>query len=143
MYPYYRFTTGLTSDDIAGIRNLYGAAGATPATPTTPTPGQPANPPAPPSGGSDTTPPSLQITSPTLTIVNTSSASIAFSGTAADNVGVTAVKWSTSTGSSGVAAGTKVWSATVPLLVGNNVVTVRAYDAAGNSGWRSVTVVRR
>jgi hypothetical protein len=31
----------------------------------------------------------------------------------------------------------------VPLLVGSNVVTVRAYDAAGNSGWRAVTVVRQ
>jgi hypothetical protein len=29
----------------------------------------------------------------------------------------------------------------VPLLTGTNVVTVRAYDAAGNSSWRAVTVV--
>jgi hypothetical protein len=28
------------------------------------------------------------------------------------------------------------------LLVGDNVVTVRAYDAAGNSTWRALTVVR-
>jgi hypothetical protein len=28
------------------------------------------------------------------------------------------------------------------LLVGSNVVTMRAYDAAGNSGWRSVIVTR-
>jgi hypothetical protein len=31
----------------------------------------------------------------------------------------------------------------VPLLVGTNVVTIRAYDAAGNSAWRAITVVRR
>jgi hypothetical protein len=31
----------------------------------------------------------------------------------------------------------------VPLLVGSNVITVRAYDAAGNSSWRAITVVRR
>jgi hypothetical protein len=31
----------------------------------------------------------------------------------------------------------------VPLLVGNNVVTIRAYDAVGNSSWRAITVVRR
>jgi hypothetical protein len=29
------------------------------------------------------------------------------------------------------------------LLVGTNVVTIRAYDAAGNSAWRAVAVVRR
>jgi len=28
-------------------------------------------------------------------------------------------------------------------LRGNNSVTVRAYDAAGNSGWRSVVISRR
>lgn len=147
MYPYYRFATGLTSDDIAGIRNLYGAAGAaqppagtpgTPSTPVTPTPGQPAGP----SGGKDVSPPSLQIVSPGSTIVNTSAATITLSGTANDNVGVTAVKWTTSTGSSGTASGTAAWSATVPLLVGNNMVTVRAYDAAGNSRWRALTAVR-
>jgi hypothetical protein len=75
-------------------------------------------------------------------MVATSSASIAVSGTASDNVGVTAVAWSTSTGGSGTATGTTQWSATVPLLVGSNVVTIRAYDAAGNSSWRAITVVR-
>jgi len=29
------------------------------------------------------------------------------------------------------------------LLVGDNVLTVRAYDAAGNSGWRALTIVRQ
>jgi hypothetical protein len=48
-----------------------------------------------------------------------------------------------STGASGTATGTTAWSANVPLLSGTNVVTVRAYDAAANSGWRSLTVVRR
>jgi hypothetical protein len=27
-------------------------------------------------------------------------------------------------------------------LVGTNTVTIRAYDAAGNSSWRAITVVR-
>jgi len=58
-------------------------------------------------------------------------------------VGVTAVKWTNSTGDSGTASGTRTWSAQVPLLVGTTVVIVRAYDAAGNSGWRAITVVRR
>jgi hypothetical protein len=161
MYPYYRFATGLTADDIAGIRSLYGAAAApvtpvtpvgpvtpvTPVTPTpvTPTPVTPVTPvtPAKPTGTPDTTPPSLQILSPGYTILSTSLASIVVSGTASDNVGVASVKWSVSTGDSGVASGTTAWSATAPLLVGTNTITIRAYDAAGNSSWRSITVVRR
>jgi hypothetical protein len=64
------------------------------------------------------------------------------SGTASDNKAVSSVTWSTSTGSSGVAGGTDAWSAVIPLLVGDNVVTIRAYDAAGNSTWRALTAVR-
>jgi hypothetical protein len=160
MYPYYRQQTGLTSDDIAAIQSLYGAASSTPSPPT-PTPTLPVRPtqptqPAQPSqpvqptqptiptqpGTPDTTPPSLTILSPGSSIVSAYSSAISFSGTATDNVGVTAVKWTTSTGGSGTASGTTQWSAAIPLLVGTNVVTVRAYDAAGNSGWRAVTVVR-
>ena len=158
MYPYYRMQTGLTSDDIAGIQALYGALTALPApSPAAPPPTTPALPPAappaatppvqppaatPPTSG-DTTPPSLSIVAPGLTMVSTSSASIAINGTANDNVGVAAVKWTNSTGYSGTASGTTKWSATVPLLVGNNAITIRAYDAAGNSSWRALTVVRR
>jgi hypothetical protein len=93
--------------------------------------------------GSDTVPPSLTIVSPSTTIASSYSATISISGVASDNVGVTSVEWSTSTGSTGNATGTTSWSATIPLLVGNNVVTVRAYDAAGNSSWRALTVVRQ
>ena len=154
MYPYYKLTAALTDDDIAGIQALYGAqAAAPPPAPApvpvpvpTPAPTQPpvtAPPPAPKPVPADTSAPSLQIKTPGSSIASTGAASIAFSGVAGDNVGVTAVKWTTSTGGSGAAAGTASWSATVPLLVGTNVVTVRAYDAAGNSAWRAVTVVRR
>lgn len=158
MYPYYKTSTGLTSDDIAAVQALYGTpssqTAAPPASPPSsppssppaaPPPAPPANPPSGPSnppGGSDTTPPGISISSPGGTIVSTMSATIAISGAASDNVGVTVVTWSTSTGASGTAAGTTAWSASVPLLVGDNVVTVRAYDAAGNSGWRAITVVR-
>jgi hypothetical protein len=90
----------------------------------------------------DTVPPTMTIISPGSSMVSTNSASISISGTAADNVGVASVGWTTSTGGSGAAAGTTSWSALVPLLVGNNTITVRAYDAAGNSSWRAVTVVR-
>jgi hypothetical protein len=154
MYPYYRLATELTDDDIAGIRALYGsnvapAAAPPPPAPTpAPAPGpapqpSPAPTPGPAPPGADTTPPSIQIASPGFTIGTTTAGAIAISGKASDNVGVTAVRWTNSTGSSGVAAGTVAWSANVPLLVGTNAITVRAYDAAGNSAWRAVTVVRR
>ncbi len=161
MYPYYKLSTGLTDDDIAGIRALYGsnvpvtvpaptpAPTPTPAPPTpTPAPPTPTPPPVapptptPPSGSGDTTPPSLQIKSPGVTILSTTAATTAISGVASDNVAVTAVKWSNSTGGSGVASGTASWSANVPLLVGTNLITVRAWDASGNSAWRALTVVR-
>ncbi len=91
----------------------------------------------------DTTPPSLTIVSPSASTISTSAASIAFSGTATDNVGVTGVTWTTNTGGSGTALGSANWSATIPLLTGSNSVTIRASDAAGNVGWRSVVVSRQ
>jgi hypothetical protein len=57
-------------------------------------------------------------------------------------VGVTSVNWANSAGDSGIASGTSAWNATVPLLTGTNVITIRSYDAAGNSSWRAVTVVK-
>jgi hypothetical protein len=87
--------------------------------------------------------PSIKITSPSSTSVLTSSAVVRLTGTATDNVAVTAVTWSTSTGKSGNAAGTTSWTADIPLLVGTNTIIVRAHDAAGNSSWRSLTATRR
>jgi hypothetical protein len=159
MYPYYHLVTGLSPEDIAGVQALYGTkatSGQPPVTPPptpiptpipapVPTPAPdptPAPSPTPTPGAPDTTPPSLDITSPGLSIVSTYSDSITISGTASDNVGVTSVVWTTSNGSSGTASGTTAWSAVVPLLEGTNMVTIRAYDAAGNSGWRALTVVR-
>jgi hypothetical protein len=77
-----------------------------------------------------------------MTIVSTSAAAIAFSGTA--TASVTLVTWSNSTGASGDATGTQQWSVSaIPLLVGINTITVNAYDASGASAWRAVTVVRQ
>jgi len=147
MYPYYKISTGLENDDIAAVQALYGSRGVTAPAPTpTPIPvpaPSPAPTPAPaPTPGSDTTPPSLAIVSPAGTIVSAYTSSIVVSGTAGDNVGVTQVDWNSSNGGSGKASGTTSWTATVPLLVGDNVITVKAYDAAGNSAWRAITVVR-
>ncbi len=97
---------------------------------------------APATGTPDTTPPTLTITSPSSTMISTAAAALVFSGTASDNVGVTAVTWATNTGSSGTASGTTSWSASIPLLVGSNTITIRAQDAAGNISWRTAVAVR-
>ena len=87
-------------------------------------------------------PPSLTIASPAMTIVSTSASTIAFSGTA--TAGVTSLTWSNSTGASGNATGTAQWNVpAIPLLVGTNTITVKAYNASGASAWRAVTVVRQ
>jgi len=90
----------------------------------------------------DTTAPTVTITSPTTaTSYCTSSSPIALGGTSSDNRGVTAVNWSNAaTGASGTVTGTTAWSASVPLVTGGNLVTITAYDAAGNKGTDTITV---
>jgi hypothetical protein len=106
--------------------------------------GEPAPSPTPPASPGDTTPPSLLITYPASTILATGASTISFQGLATDNVGVTAVTWSNSTGTAGYATGLVNWvTPSIPLLEGNNNITIKAFDAAGNSAWRSVTVVRQ
>jgi hypothetical protein len=148
MYPYYHQAYGLTADDMAGLQDLYGVKETTaqppapegpPARPVEP----PVVPPGPPPAAGDKTPPSLRIASPWRTTVTTAAASLTIAGSASDDGRVEAVRWTSSTGGSGVAAGTASGSATVPLYVGTTVITVRAYDATGNSSWRAVTVTRR
>jgi hypothetical protein len=106
-------------------------------TPTggTPTGGTPT------SGTKDTTPPVLTIVSPAASTYSTSNSTIVLKGLASDNTGVGSVTWSTSTGLSGVAAGTAQWqTAPIPLFPGMNVISVAAKDVAGNSAWRTVMV---
>jgi len=85
----------------------------------------------------DTTLPVVSITAPTTS----STSPVSISGTASDNVGVTQVTWGNDRGGSGVASGTTSWSVpSIALLSGANVVTVTAYDAAGNKGIATLTV---
>ncbi len=145
MYPYYTRVTGLTADDIAAILSLYAAQDGNVGTPTggspTPTPPPPPPPNPPPA---DTTPPSLLILSPASSTYSTLASTIVVRGTASDNVGVDHVTWSVSSGWSGRATGTTSWSTpAIPLFVGANTIVIHAYDAAGNSSWRSLVVSRR
>jgi hypothetical protein len=91
----------------------------------------------------DTVPPTLQILSPSAAMISTSASFISLSGTASDNVGVVAVRWTNAFGAGGDAIGTTNWQiANIALLVGTNKITVRAFDAAGNSRWQLISVVR-
>ncbi len=156
MYPYYSRLAALTQEDIEAIRELYAARETAPQPPVQP-PVQPpaappakppAAPPAPPSNPqpprADTTAPALIVTSPAAASSYTFSDSIVLRGMAQDLGGVVEVSWADSIGNTGLAQGTSNWvTAPIPLRVGSNTITVRARDAAGNSGWRTVVVTRR
>ena len=90
----------------------------------------------------DVTSPSISITSPTSSSTYaTGSSSLNISGSASDNVGVTSVSWSNSRGGSGSCSGTTSWSKSgITLSSGQNVITVTARDAAGNTATDTLTV---
>jgi hypothetical protein len=85
----------------------------------------------------DTLAPVISVSPPT----SSATTPIAMTGTASDNVGVVSVGWiNQTTGTSGAAAGSAPWNASVPLTSGNNLVFFQATDAAGNIGVTSVTL---
>ena len=93
------------------------------------------------SAAGDQTPPIVTIVAPTTASEYTSTVSpLIISGTASDNVGVTQVSWANDRGGSGSPDGITSWSASVPLMSGENVVTIRAKDAANNTGERLLRV---
>jgi hypothetical protein len=169
MYPYYRRFEGLQPLDIEAIRKIYAARvevsdGAPPTapvapdpapsttpstTPSTPSPSTPTAPsgptvPSTPASTQDKSAPTLRITSPGTTIYSTSASTIRITGTASDRVGVSRVTWTASGGRSGEAEGTTNWVISdFDLRVGDNAIVIRAYDEAGNSAWRSLTITRR
>jgi hypothetical protein len=144
MYPYYRRLSDLQADDIAALQRLYAApmahAAAIPVAPVTPASPEP---PAAPVAG-DRTNPTVAITFPAVSVYSTSAATARISGSARDASGISELTWSSSTGASGVASASNNWRIEgVPLLVGDNRITVYAKDAAGNVGHRSVLITRR
>ncbi len=136
MYPYYTRNTALTPDDIAAIQDLYAPRDQGAGAPPSPPPPQPPSP--------DHTAPTITLLSPSTATYSTTAEKITIRGSAADNLAVARVIWTSNTGAAGTATGTTTWSAQdVPLLKGNNYLTFRAYDAAGNTAWRSLVVSRR
>jgi hypothetical protein len=94
---------------------------------------------------SDTTAPVVTIKSPTTrTKYIVKKSSINLSGSASDNFGISKVTWTNSLGGSGTANGTSFWSiSNIPLLKGDNVLTVTATDAAGNQSTDKLTVIMK
>lgn len=93
---------------------------------------------------SDTTPPTIAITSPTSAATWTSpNATMNIGGTASDNVGVTSVKvLNFRDVGEYTATGTTSWQYNnLPLFQGQNRITVTAGDAAGNTGTDTITVM--
>ena len=92
--------------------------------------------------GTDVTPPTVTIQTPTVAPSYTTGVSpIAVGGIASDNVGVTSVTWVNSLGGSGTATGTTTWSIpSVTLTLGVNTITVTAHDAAGNTSTDALSV---
>jgi hypothetical protein len=90
----------------------------------------------------DLTNPSIMRTSPTNGSPYQSNVSqVDIAGIASDNVGVKQVTWSSTTGGSGIAAGTTSWTANnLSLKEGENVITVTASDNEGNQASSSITV---
>ena len=90
----------------------------------------------------DSTSPLVTITGPTSAATfTTTSSTLSLSGTASDNVGVTQVTWVNNRGGSGTATGTTSWSiGGIALAAADNVITITARDAAGNTSTDAITV---
>lgn len=89
--------------------------------------------------------PVVTITVPTSapTFNNGTTATVSLAGTATDTTGVTGCTWTNSLGGGGNATGTTSWSiATIPLMVGTNVITVQCLDPALHAGTDTISVTR-
>lgn len=90
----------------------------------------------------DTNAPTIAIEFPTMNAVYESGfGRINLSGTAEDNVGVSRVEWSSSSGAQGVAIGTSPWNVNdIVLQPGLNMLDFTAYDNAENSATETLSV---
>lgn len=91
----------------------------------------------------DTNAPAVSIDFPTLNAVyETEFSTLNLSGTAADNLSVIEIKWTSNHGGQGVANGVAPWSVNdIPLQPGLNVIEVTASDAVGNTATDALSVI--
>jgi len=88
----------------------------------------------------DRTPPALKVTKPATSGTTVYENRIDLEGTAADPSGVANVTWA-SASSEGTAQGATQWTAdAVPLVTGENTITLSAEDSLGNRGSVSLVV---
>ncbi|MBU0993944.1 MAG: hypothetical protein KJ737_15725, partial [Proteobacteria bacterium] len=90
----------------------------------------------------DTIKPVISLVSPTTgTTFDATVSRMNLAGTATDNIGVSRVTWTSTTGGFGTANGTTNWSIDgIELQLGLNTIIVTAFDAADNKSIHSLTV---
>jgi uncharacterized protein (TIGR03437 family) len=96
----------------------------------------------------DLDPPSVEITTPSASVIETALPSIALSGTVFDNNDVSSVSIRTDRGitlSTSLNGTRTIWtsSGNVPLVTGANLITVTATDITGKSSTASVRVISK
>ncbi len=86
--------------------------------------------------------PTVTIQTPEGSSYSTNSSTLAISGIAADDGGVTLVTWTNEqSGGTGNALGTSAWSVSgIPLVQGLNQIQIKAQDSVGNFGTATVVV---
>ena len=86
----------------------------------------------------------LTITQPTADgEMETSDDSVTVAGTADSNAGIVSVEWANDQGGQGTASGTESWTAdSIPLDLGENLITVTAQDSTGATASRTILVKR-
>ncbi len=93
--------------------------------------------------GENTFAPTVDILTPQFEVYHTTASTLSLSGTAGDDIAVTAVSWKSDRGGQGEAEGTTVWNIPpITLYDGENIITVTAWDAEGNYGTDQLVVTR-
>ena len=97
-------------------------------------------------GDTVSTAPSLKLTITQPTSggeMETSDTSVTVAGTASSNAGVVSVEWTNDQGGQGTANGTESWTTdSIPLELGENLITVTAQDSTGATASRTVLIKR-
>jgi hypothetical protein len=87
---------------------------------------------------------SITITSPASGgTLETPDDAVALAGTADSNASIVSVSWTSDKGGKGEASGSESWeTAPIPLLIGDNTITITAEDGTGATASRTVIIKR-
>ncbi|MGI8742273.1 MAG: matrixin family metalloprotease [Bryobacteraceae bacterium] len=120
MYPYYRLSSALTSQDIGAILAMYAAQDGSPAA---------------------TIPLTVAVQETNLT---TTDGTTILHGTTAGGSGRIVVSWTSDHGFSGTASGAQTWTAgPIALSIGINTITITAIDASHTQVFHTIVAVRQ